>query len=195
MMKTKTLALIIIFTALTLAINLAGPKIPAPYAPFLLYQLWEIPILFTFLALGVVAGLIVVGINTIILLIYFPGFLPFGPLYNLFAILAMTLGVFIPYMIATRGCKKENVRDFLKQHLKMIIISATVLGIVFRVAITSFINYYLMQQPAPVGLSYPPEAALTFLPLSVVFNATVALYTIPAAIAITVAVISIIKIK
>jgi riboflavin transporter FmnP len=193
-MNTKTLAFIIVFTALTIAINIAGPKIPAPYAPFLLYQLWEIPIVFAFLALGVVAGLTIAGINTVILLVYYPGPILFGPLYNLFAILAMVLGIFIPYLIATRRCK-ENLPTFLRQHAKMIIISATGLGILFRVAITSFTNYFLLQQPAPVGLSYPPEAAFAFLPLSVLFNATVALYTIPIAIAITIAVTSMIKLK
>jgi riboflavin transporter FmnP len=194
-MNTKTLALSIIFTALTLAINLAGPKIPAPYAPFLIYQLWEIPIVFTFLALGLLAGLITAGINTLILLVYFPGFLPFGPLYNLFAVLAMMLGVFVPYLISTRGCKKENLSTFLRQHIKIITISATALGIIFRVAVTSATNYFLLQQAPPVGLSYPTDAALAFLPLSILFNATVALYTIPIAIAITVAVSSKIKIN
>ena len=194
-MNTKTLALSIIFTALTLAINLAGPKIPAPYAPFLIYQLWEIPIVFTFLALGLLAGLITAGINTLILLVYFPGFLPFGPLYNLFAVLAMMLGVFVPYLISTRGCKKENLSTFLRQHSKIITISATALGIIFRVAVTSATNYFLLQQAPPVGLSYPADAALAFLPLSILFNATVALYTIPIAIAITVAVSSKIKIN
>jgi riboflavin transporter FmnP len=193
-MNTKTLAFTIVFTALTIAINIAGPKIPAPYAPFLLYQLWEIPIVFAFLALGVAAGLTIAGINTIILLVYYPGSILFGPIYNLLAILAMVLGIFIPYLIATRRCK-ENLTTFLRQHAKMIIISATALGILFRVAITSFTNYFLLQQPAPVGLSYPPEAALAFLPLSVLFNATVALYTIPVAIAITIAVTSMIKLK
>ena len=194
-MNTKTLALSIIFTALTLAINLAGPKIPAPYAPFLIYQLWEIPIVFTFLALGLLAGLITAGINTLILLVYFPGFLPFGPVYNLFAVLAMMLGVFVPYLISTRGCKKENLSTFLRQHIKIITISATALGIIFRVAVTSATNYFLLQQAPPVGLSYPADAALAFLPLSILFNATVALYTIPIAIAITVAVSSKIKIN
>ena len=51
-MNTKTLAFIIVFAALTIAINVAGPKIPAPYAPFLYYQLWEIPIVISFLVLG-----------------------------------------------------------------------------------------------------------------------------------------------
>jgi hypothetical protein len=64
-----------------------------------------------------------------------------------------------------------------------------------RIAVTSATNYFLLQQSAPVGLSYTPEAALAFLPLSVLFNATVALYTIPIAITITAAVSVAIKMK
>ena len=51
-METKRLTLIIIFIALTTALSIGGPKIPAPYAPFLYYQLWEIPIVVAFLAMG-----------------------------------------------------------------------------------------------------------------------------------------------
>ncbi|MGZ4851010.1 MAG: hypothetical protein ACXV2C_06500, partial [Candidatus Bathyarchaeia archaeon] len=61
-MNTKKLTLIIVFIALTTALNIAGPKIPAPYAPFLIYQLWEIPIVVAFLAIGQKAGLIIVGV-------------------------------------------------------------------------------------------------------------------------------------
>jgi riboflavin transporter FmnP len=189
-MNTKSLALIIVFVALTIALNIAGPKIPAPYAPFLYYQLWEIPIVIAFLALGPIAGLITSGINTLILLIYFPGFLPFGPVYNLIAILAMMLGAYIPYIISTHGHKKESVDNFLREHIKMISVSATALGIIFRVAITSMTNYFFLQQSPPVGLAYSSGASLAFLPLSALFNATVALYTIPVALATVVAISS-----
>jgi riboflavin transporter FmnP len=190
-MNTKTLALIIIFVALTITLNVAGPKIPAPYAPFLYYQLWEIPIVIAFLVLGLTAGLITSGVNTLILLVYFPGALPLGPLYNLIAVLAMMLGVYAPYIVATHGCKTENLASFLRQHVKMISISATTLGIILRVAVTSATNYVLLQQSPPVGFSYKPAAALAFLPLSALFNATVALYTIPTAFAVAIVAISI----
>ncbi len=195
-MNTKTLALIIIFVALTTALNVAGPKIPAPYAPFLYYQIWEIPIVVAFLALGVIGGLIISAINTVILTIYFNGgFSPLGPFYNLVAILSMMSGIYIPYLIATRGCKTENLSDILKKHAKVIIISATGLGIIVRIAVTSVVNYFALQQPSPVGFSYKPAAALAFLPLGALFNGTVALYTIPVAFAIAVPVLSRFKLK
>ena len=113
-MNTKRLTLIIIFIALTTALNLAGPKIPAPYAPFLYYQLWEIPIVIAFLAMGPKAGITVAGINTLILLVVFPGALPTGPFYNFIAVLSMMLGIYIPYRLATHGCKTENLGNFLQ---------------------------------------------------------------------------------
>ena len=189
-MNTKRLTLIIIFIALTIALNIAGPKIPAPYAPFLYYQLWEIPIVIAFLAIGPKAGTSVALVNTLILLVVFPGALPTGPIYNLIAVLSMLLGIYIPYRLATHGYKTENLGNFLQKHSKLISVSATASGITVRVLVTTVTNYFFLQQPSPIGFSYKPEAALLFLPLSALFNATVALYTIPIALAVVIAIAS-----
>jgi hypothetical protein len=101
----------------------------------------------------------------------------------------MLLGIYIPYKIATHGCKTQNLSNFLQEHVKLISISATVLGIVLRVLVTTVSNYYLLQLTFPFGFSYTPQAALLFLPLSVLFNATVALYTIPTALVVTIAIL------
>ena len=189
-MNTKTLALLIIFTALTIAINIAGPKIPAPYAPFLLYQLWEIPIVITFLAIGIKEGIMVTVINALVLLVYDPGPLLLGPIYNLIAVLSMMLGVYIPYKIATRGYKSENINNILKQKIKLLIILTTALGIVLRVVITSLTNYFALQQGPPVGFGLNQTATIAALPLIALFNATVAIYTIPIGISIAIAITS-----
>ena len=189
-MNTKKLTLIIVFVALAAALNIAGPKIPAPYAPFLFYQLWEIPIVLAFVAIGPKEGVAVTVINTLILFAVFNPGANAGPLYNLIAILSMFLGIYIPYKLAVRGCKTENFSKYLKQHIKIISISATALGIIMRVAVTTFVNYFAIQQPYPIGFSFTQPAALAFLPLSALFNATVALYTIPIAIAIAIPITS-----
>ena len=194
-MNTKRLSLIIIFIALTIALNLAGPKIPAPYAPFLYYQLWEIPIVLGFLALGPNSVVTISVINTFILLVVFPGALPIGPIYNLIAVLPMLLGIYIPYRIATHGCKGENLGSFLQKHSKLITISSTILGITLRVLVTTITNYFLLQLPYPFGFSYNPTAALLFLPLSGLFNATVALYTIPIGLGIAIVIASRFKLQ
>jgi len=104
-------------------------------------------------------------------------------------------GIYIPYLIATRGYKTENLSDILKKHAKTISMSATVLGIVVRIAVTSVVNYFTLQQPSPVGFSYKPAAALAFLPLGALFNGSVALYTIPVAFAIAIPILSRFKLK
>lgn len=189
-MNTKQLTLIIVFVALSVALNVAGPKIPAPYAPFLYYQLWEIPIVLAFLVIGPKVGVAVAGINTLILFAVFNPGGNAGPFYNFIAVLSMMVGIYIPYKIATRGCKAENLSQYLKQHAKMISISATALGIVSRVLITTPINYIALQEPYPIGFSYNQHAALLFLPLSALFNATVAVYTIPIGFAVAVVILS-----
>ena len=189
-MNTKKLTLIIVFVALAAALNIAGPKIPAPYAPFLFYQLWEIPIVLAFIAIGPKVGVAVTVINTIVLFAVFNPGANAGPLYNFIAILSMFLGIYVPYKLATHGCKAENFSNYLKQHIKIISISATALGITMRVIFTTVVNYFAIQQSYPIGFSFTKPAALAFLPLSALFNATVALYTIPIAIVIAIPIIS-----
>jgi riboflavin transporter FmnP len=186
-MNTKTLALIVVFTALSAALSIYFPKIPAPYAPFLYYQIWEIPIVAAFLSIGPKTGTAIAVLNTLILLAVFPGNLPTGPFYNLIAVLSMLLGIFAAYRIAVHGCPTENISQFLKEHAKTLMVSTTALGVITRVAITTTANYFLIAQPSPIGFGSffefggltGQQAVLAFLPFSILFNATIALYIIP----------------
>jgi len=197
-LNTKDLAFVIMFVALTTVLNIYGPKIPFPFAPFLYYSLWEIPIVAAFLVIGPKTGFFVAVLNTLILLVVFPGNLPTGPLYNLIAELAMLIGVYGAYKIATHKCPTENIGNFLKQHKLSLSISTTALGITTRVIITTIANYFLIAQPSPIGFgSFFSFAGLSgnagviaFLPFSVLFNATIALYTIPVALAVSIAILS-----
>ncbi len=194
-MNTKQLALIIIFTALAAALNIFGPKIPFPLLPFLYFQLWEIPIVTAFLMVGPRSGIIVSIINTLILLVVFPGALPTGPLYNFAAVLAMFLGIYLPYWLAKRGSKTENFGGYLRKNIVLFGVSATALGTIFRVLVMTVINYVALPQPYPIGIPIPEPAVVPLLPLIGVFNAIVALYTIPISIGITVAVASRVKLE
>jgi riboflavin transporter FmnP len=200
-MNTRTLALIIMFVALTAAIDGFVPKIPFPLVPFLIYNLWEIPIVVAFVVFGPKTGLSIALINSLILLILAPGYLPTGPFYNLIALLSMLIGVFAAYKIATYKCPTEKIGSFLKKHQIGLSISMTTLGIISRVAITTVTNYFLITQPSPIGFgSFFPfggltghEAVIAFLPFSALFNATQALYTIPVALVVSIAVLSAFK--
>jgi riboflavin transporter len=194
-MNTKALSLTIIFIALAVALNVYGPKIPFPLADFLYFQIWEIPIVIAFLLIGPKTGLAVAGLNTVVLFMFFQGNLPTGPIYNLAAILATMVGIYLPYKIATRGCKSENMGTYLRKHITIITLSATSMGVVLRVALMSVVNYFALQQIYPIGYQLPEPVALAYIPVIAAFNAIVAAYTIPIAIAITAALESRVKVK
>jgi len=170
-MNTKTLATIATFTALTMVLNLSPIKFPAPYMPFLKYQIWEIPIVAAFLLFGSVIGITIAIMNTAVLLVVYPGDLPTGPFYNLVAIISMLLGMMV-------------IKIFIKrnptQHKEPTLITAyTVLGIVFRVFTMTVVNWVFLRFPPPVGYSIPEESIHLYMPFIALFNATLALYTIP----------------
>lgn len=99
-LDSRATAAIIIFSALALVLNLSPVKIPAPYATFLIYQIWEIPIVAAFLLYGPKVGVTVSIVNTLALLVIFQGALPTGPLYNLAAVLSMLFGIYIVHKAA-----------------------------------------------------------------------------------------------
>jgi riboflavin transporter FmnP len=184
-MKTKTIANIVVFAALTIVLNLWGPKIPAPYLTFLKYQIWEIPIVTSFLLFGSVVGVLIAIANTFMLFIVYPGDLPTGPLYNLAAVLSMLFGIYLIHKILAKR--------FGEQNEAIVATSSTVFGIISRVGIMTIINYALLRYPPPVGYGSPEEMILVWLPLIGIFNATLALYTIPLGHIIAKAVRSTIK--
>lgn len=170
-MKTQTIAGGVIFAALTIALNLSPVKIPAPYAPFLIYQIWEIPIVTALLLYGFWVGATISIINTTVLLGVFPGALPTGPLYNLAAVLSMLLGIYIIQGFATK--------HFEARRQAILTTFSTVLGTTTRVGIMTIINLVFLRYPPPVGYSMSLEAVIVMLPIIGIFNATLALYTIP----------------
>jgi riboflavin transporter FmnP len=168
--NAKAIAVIITYSAITIVLNLSPIKFPAPYAPFLIYQIWEIPIVAAFLIYGISAGVMIALINTAVLIAVFPGALPTGPLYNLAAILSMLLGIGIIKMFLGKHSQKHDV--FLAT-------SFTISGIILRAGVMALVNWALLRFPPPVGYSMPEEAIIATIPFVVIFNITLALYTIP----------------
>jgi len=167
----RKVAIIAVFAAFAVCLNLSPLKYPAPYAPYLIYQIWEIPIVAAFLLYGPYIGVIASIINTLVLLVIYPGALPTGPLYNLAALLSMLLGVYIVQKVISLSSKK--VRG------KLLIILSTALGMTTRVGIMTLINSTFLPEPPPIGFGMPAPAVLLALPFIGFFNATLALYTIP----------------
>ncbi len=184
-MKTAVLASVIVFAALTVALNpsISGIGIPAPYAPFLEYQIWEIPIVASFLLYGAKYGVTIGILNSFVLLAIFlgPGGLPAAPFYNLIANLSMMLGVYVPQIVSkVRNRHREPEQSANHpQNTTLLITSSTVIGITLRVVVMSAVNFLVLGYGYPLGYNMPQGAIVASLPLIALFNSTLALYTIP----------------
>jgi riboflavin transporter FmnP len=180
--NTKTITLTIVFAALTVALNPNLTKIffPAPYAPFLIYQIWEIPIVAAFILINPKSGIAIAGLNAVILLAIFQGASPLGPLYNLAAILSMLLGIYVAHKLFAKRLTPERTSGSAWKYNTAMAIAYTAMGIAFRVAIMAAINYSTLRFDAPIGYGLTEGAIVGyFLPVTSIFNATLALYTIP----------------
>ena len=179
-MNTRAISVTAVLAAVTVVLNPAvtGIGIPAPYAPFLIYQLWEIPIVTAFLLLGPKYGFSISTLNTVVLLAIFPGALLLGPVYNLIANLSMLLGIFVIHRVINRKAPDTTSKSAAKRET-VLVGASTALGILLRVVVMTVVNYFVLRYEPPIGYALPEPVILGFLPLIAVFNATLALYTIP----------------
>lgn len=171
--RSRRLSLIALFTAIAIILNLAV-SFPAPFADFLLYEVWEVPIVLAFLLLGLQSGVTVAFLNTIVLELVKPGVLPTGPIYNFTAVLAMFSGILLAQRLA-KGRRWGVVT---------LVAVSTSLGVAARTAISTVVQGIVLPLPYPIGFgSFGVTAAQVpaLLVLIGLFNITVALYTIPLA--------------
>jgi riboflavin transporter FmnP len=166
--RSRVVAGTAVFAATTIILN-ETIQIPAPYASFLTYEVWEIPIVVSFFIFGASAAVGVGLTNFLVLQLISPGILATGPLYNLAAILLMLFGIWTGWRITKKG----------RVHFTFAV--ATVAGVLVRVAGMNLLMAVLMPLPPPLGFAIPPSVLMGFLLLIMVFNGTVALYTIPVA--------------
>lgn len=173
-MNSKGLATTIIFAALTVALNpaISGIGVPAPYAPYLIYGLWEIPIVAAFLLINPASAIAIAVLNSAVLFAVFPGVLPTGPFYNLIAASATLLGLYMARKFVKNGTTKP------KKELR-IATASTIIAIILRVMVMTLVNYITLQQPYPIGFELPEIDVIATLPFTAIFNGTVVLYIIP----------------
>ncbi|MDV3293280.1 MAG: hypothetical protein LYZ70_03325 [Nitrososphaerales archaeon] len=171
--NSRRVALVALFTALALVLNLVV-SVPAPYADFLFYEVWEIPVVVALLVLGFWGGSTVAVLNALALELAKPGALPTGPVYNLIAEVSMFLGLLAVQRVSSG-------RAWSKARL---VVAATGAGVLSRTAVMTLVNGVILPLPYPVGFGSfgVTEAQVpALLVLIGVFNFTVALYTIPLA--------------
>jgi riboflavin transporter FmnP len=176
-LNTKKIAAIILFTALAtvltpIEIPLLGPGI-APY------QIWEIPIMIAAFLFGPQVGVWVAVLRTLTHAAFFQDSTGvFGPIWALVPTLSMLLGIHITHGILARKTPIAVTPTSSKP-----VIFYTLSAIAFRTTIMPFIDYYvyLFLLPLVIGVPISEAFYLAILPLIVVFNITVPLYTIPVA--------------
>jgi riboflavin transporter FmnP len=172
-MNSKTVALTAVFGSLTIALNPAFShiSIPAPYFPFIAYEIWEIPLIVIFLLVGFKQGAVVALINGLILLAFFPRFTIIG---SVIASICMLTGVYVAFRLTTYKFPQEKIK-----WTKKLVITCTAGAILFRTLIMGIINYTLLGYPVPFGLHLSPQMILTIMPFIAIFNVTEPLYVIP----------------
>ncbi|MCL1969896.1 MAG: hypothetical protein FWF66_00250 [Candidatus Bathyarchaeota archaeon] len=181
-MNTKKLTLTILFAVIAITLNptLTRIAVAAPFVPGLVYQVWEIPIVIAFLIISPIAGIAVSLLNTGVLFAIFPGMLPTGPMYNLLATLSMQIGLYVAILVIKKIYYRKNPQVTILTNPKCLI-ATTVMGILTRAAFMTIILYFALPQAPPIGFGFDQAVTNAYLPLAAIFNATLALYTIPIA--------------
>jgi hypothetical protein len=176
-MNTKGLALIITFSGLAFILNpaISGIGIPYPLLPGLIFQIWEIPTLVSFLLFGWKIGLPVAGINSFFLLTIYPSMSqPWYWLASFVSVTSMTLGVVIAIKLMSHRSQENHSAPLTKT-----LPASLALGILLRVVFMAPVMVLILSV-----LTSPPVALLGVmkfvLPPQAIFNVIVPLYMIPA---------------
>ena len=170
--NSRRISLVALFTAIAVVLN--SLTVPAPYAGFLLYGVWEIPVLLALLVLGLWGGVSVAGLNALVLEFVNPGGLPTGPLYNFVAEVSMFMGV-MALLRVERGRGWGQVA---------VVAAATLLGAAVRTLVMTLVNFLVLPQPYPIGFGVPEASVPWLLVLIGAFNLTTALYVVPSAFSV-----------
>jgi riboflavin transporter FmnP len=171
--SARAIATTVAFTALSVVLSRAvsGISIPAPYFPFLAYEIWEIPIIVAFFLFGPRYAVAITLLSGSFLFAVFLNYTVFG---GILACLSMLLGVYLAgRFISRRTAHGEPWSE------KKAIVLYTALAILFRSVNLAVWDYAMLRYPLPLGLGLSePVIRAILLPITI-FNATEPLYPIP----------------
>ncbi len=179
-MNTKSIALIIVFAAIAIALN--AVRIPTIYWPNMAYTLCDIPIVIAFLLFGYKIGLLVEGIHVLGQEVFFPTgpgavvAYPMGFVYNLL----MVFGIYVASSLIARRAASGNQ---IGEKKKTVYLTGSAAA--FRGFIMPIVDYFLLYHvllPLVLGAAIPQEYIAALIPAFVVYNVTSALYVVPIAI-------------
>ena len=186
LLDRRSLTASILFSSIALVLHppFLPLAIPAPYAPFLFYTIWEIPLYICLFLFGPTTAIISGIINFISLLVFFPGQLISGPIYNLIAIFGSYTGI----VLIKRGKFVQDTNNTKNDILSFNMLFIIASPMIFRTVIMTVVNFIALPMPPPIGFSIPMEVMPTTLGLIAIFNSTTIMYSIPIAYWITKAV-------
>jgi riboflavin transporter FmnP len=171
--KSKTLGIIVSFTALTVALNFI--RVPMPYLTMFLYQLGDISLLVALILFGAKPAITVTILTMIISTIFsLSPAGPIGPPYYLISVLAMFSGV----LIFERIVKKK-----IKKNLAYSVAISTSFGIAARTIIMFPLDYFvygfLVSLVSGLSESVSYSLVLSTMPGLILYNITVPLIMVP----------------
>jgi len=129
------------------------------------------------LMIGPKYGLLIGILNTAILQAIFPGHPFIHAIGSLMSGSSMLLGAYFGFKLITRGATQETALQGKKTA-----VYSTGFGILSRAAVMTPVNYLLLHYAGQLllpGIELTEPIILAILPLVVLFNATITLYTIP----------------
>ena len=175
-MDAKTIAAVIVFSALTISLNPAISRIAVPtlYFGTANYTFMEIPIVAALLLFGPVCGVAVGLIGGVSLILYFPR--SFNVPLTTLAILCTEVGVYLAYKIVSRKLSANSPPPGIK-----LLFYSTTLGILFRVGIMEIVHFLFGRYLIGffIGNNLPDSILISLIPLWAIFYGTQMLYTIP----------------
>lgn len=178
LLDARSVALIAVFSALAISLN--AIRIPAFLWPGMAYPIWEIPIVIAYFLFGFKIAVMVGAVNLVGQLAFFnfgPGFLVGFPV-GFIALLVMLSGIYMANRIVISRASTEKPFG-----VKKAAICLTGFAVAFRAGIMPFIDYgvfYGILLPI-VGIPIPDEYRAALIPVFILFNVTVPLYTVPIA--------------
>ncbi len=178
-MDAKSITLAIVFSSIAISLNIV--KIPVIYYPGNFYQISQIPVVAAFLLFGAGIGILVGAISIAGGLTLFslgPAGLIVYPM-DFVSLLLMFAGL---YVFSRFFNRRNYSRGF--PIWKKPVFSLTAGAIVFRGLFMSFVDYgviFHVLLPLIVGLNRPEAVIVGLIPVFVLYNITVPLYTIPIA--------------
>ena len=177
-MKSRTVTVIIVFTAVAVVLNVI--RIPTVYWSQNFYQFSQIPIIAAFILFGVKIGITVGVLNWLSALALFPlglnGFVSYS--MDLISLMIMFLGLYLAACL----CSRKLIDKWSKQNKLLILITG--FAFIFRGGIMPLVDYgvlYHVLLPLFFGIALPETLVLGLIPIFIIYNVTTVLYTVPVA--------------